>query len=504
MNLNRLLMMDLSTTELTPDERAFLSEYQPGGVCLFSRNICDRFQAAEYVAELLELCGPDLLVATDQEGGGVVRLRDVPYPPSAMALGAADDPNLTREVAAATARGLKAVGINVDFAPVADVNNNPRNPVIAERAFGGEAAQVARHVVAFVQGLQAEGVAATVKHFPGHGDTEVDSHLALPQLDVDPERLAGLELVPFKAALAAGTAALMSAHIVVPHLDDCPATLSRPILTDLLRDTLGFDGVIFSDALNMRAIADAYGPTEAALRALAAGMDMPLHMGPLNEHRAIIERFQQALSEGRLSEEEVGRSLQRLERMARRYPAQPQPDAAWRDGDEALLAEAARRAVVTLGDFEPFAPNSSLYLITAQRVAGGAASDAVDKPTKALADELSQLGFEVTTLPYDRDTADHTDLFGTLDKVTKGATALFVSTARTRMEESELNLARRVAKIAPHFCHVALWNPYHVDDLPGPALVTFGFREVSARAAAQVLARGEAQGRSPVPLTPYS
>ena len=245
MNLNRLLMTDLSTTELTPDERAFLSEYQPGGVCLFSRNIRDRFQAADYVAELLELCGPDLLVATDQEGGGVVRLLDVPYPPSAMALGAADDPNLTREVAAADGRGgLKAVGINVDFAPVADVNNNPRNPVIAERAFGAEAAQVARHVVAFVQGLQAEGVAATVKHFPGHGDTEVDSHLALPQLDVGTRRdWAGLELVPFKAALAAGTAALMSAHIVLPHLDDCPATLSRPILTDLLRDTLGFDGV---------------------------------------------------------------------------------------------------------------------------------------------------------------------------------------------------------------------------------------------------------------------
>lgn len=497
---SQLLMIDLSGPSLTADERAFLSERRVGGVCLFARNVRDRVQVADYTAELRGLCGDDLLIGIDQEGGGVVRALDVPYPPSAMALGAADDIDLTRRVAAATARGLRALGVNIDFAPVADVNNNPQNPVIADRAFGSDPQHVARQVVAFVQGMQAEGVAATVKHFPGHGDTAIDSHLALPRLEADLARLDGLELPPFRAAFAAGVAGVMSGHIVLPQLDpQHPATLSRPLMTKLLRDTLGFDGMIFTDALNMKAVADVYGPGEAAVQALAAGCDMPVHAGPLEEHTAILEAFTTASDEGRLDPVELGRSAQRVRRLARRYPLSASQQGAWADGDEALLNEAARRGLVKLGDFRALGLGSSLTIVAAARVKTAAASQLERSPAEDFAIVLAAQGFKVQRAFYHRETLEANSA-EVLRSVAETDNTLFVSTGRTRMEQAEKNLASEVAQRSKNFVHVALWNPYHVTDVPGPALITFGFRPRSLEAAAEALVSGEATGRPPIPL----
>src|SRR5690625_555469 len=207
-------MVDLSGPQLTSEERQFLTDARPGGVCLFGRNIEDPLQVAALVNELRELLGRDLLIGIDQEGGGVLRLPQLPHPPGAMALGAADDPGLTEEVAWFTGAGLAALGINVDFAPVADINSNPLNPVIADRSFGGDPELVSRHVVAFVRGLQRAGVTATAKHFPGHGDTSVDSHLGLPVSERTVEQLLEFELEPFSQAIGGGCAELMSAHLV--------------------------------------------------------------------------------------------------------------------------------------------------------------------------------------------------------------------------------------------------------------------------------------------------
>ena len=500
---HRLLMLDLSGPTLSPDERAFFEDYRVGGVCLFSRNFVDRYQAADLCAELRSLLGTDLLIATDQEGGGVVRARDVPFSPGTMALGAADDADSTRNVAAATARGLRAMGVNVNFAPVADVNNNPLNPVIGERSFGGEPEHVAKHVVAFVEGLQSEGVAATVKHFPGHGDTATDSHLALPTLDVSLERLHALELAPFKAAINAGVAAVMSYHGVVRALDPGhPATLSRRAVTDLLRGELGFSGVTFTDALEMRAIAARYSPAESVVRALAAGIDMPLydvHTGPVSTHEAILKGIDAALAEGRLDPDEVETSLERLQTLARRFPARPDPDGAWRDGDEALLQNAAKRAVTVLGNFRPLSKGSSLVLIAPDSAVGGAASDKVDTPAGAFAAELEQKGFSVTRAFYNRERLEKEDIFA---KVKQNDTTVFVTTSRTRMEEAEVGWGLEVARTAETFVHVALWNPYHVEDLPGPAVVSFGFGPESLRAVAEVLAGTATSGTPPVSLKP--
>ncbi len=241
-----------------------------GGVVLFAWNVESREQLAALTASL-RAENEDVLIAIDEEGGDVTRLEastGSSYPGNA-ALGAVDDVELTEQVGAAIGAELAAVGINVDLAPVADVNTNPLNPVIGIRSFGADGDLVARHVAAFVRGLQGAGVAACAKHFPGHGDTAEDSHHELPVV----ESLEEAALLPFRAAVDAGARCVMTAHIVVRALGDEPATMSARVLQALLRDELGFDGLVMTDALEMRAISATVGVEEGAVRALAAGAD---------------------------------------------------------------------------------------------------------------------------------------------------------------------------------------------------------------------------------------
>ena len=504
MNLARLLMIDLEGPRLTSDERAFLRERQPGGVCLFGRNVVDRFQVADLVAELRSLAGPELLVAVDQEGGGVVRIDDLPYPPSAMALGAADDIGLTREVAAATGGGLRSLGVNVDFAPVADVNSNLANPVIADRAFGADPEQVARHVVAFVEGLQGAGVAATLKHFPGHGDVDIDSHLDLPVLEKSPEMLERSDWPPFRAGIHAGAAAVMTAHILLPGVDpELPGTLSPAIVGGLLRRRLGFDGVVFSDALEMKAIANRWGSAEAAVLALAAGVDMPAQVATLAVHEETTVRVERALAEGRLAAADLEASARRLRLLAERFPAgRSDPANAWPTGTEELLDRAARRALVGYGELPMLAPGERVVLVAAGASRQSAATQATVRPVEGLARALRQRGAEVIEIEYERGKA--AQAHGAAAEAAAGsALLLFASTARTALGGDEVELAKRLATRSGSFIHVALWNPFAVADLPGPALVTFGWRERSIAAAVAAL-YGEvaAAGIPPVPLAP--
>ena len=271
-----------------------------GGVVLFGSNIESPAQVSELTAAL-RAERPGLLVMTDEEGGDVTRLeagRGSSYPGN-LALGAIDDVEVTERVAASIAAELAAVGVNLDLAPVADVNTNPQNPVIGVRSFGSDPELVAQHVAAFVRGLQGAGVAACAKHFPGHGDTRQDSHLELPSTELDPGMLA-----PFRAAIEAGVRAVMTAHIRVEGVDDAPATLSRRVIGDLLRGELGFAGCVFSDAVEMRAISDTVGVEDAGVRALEVGVDgvmlgAVLGLDALERmHRALVER----VPEDRLAE----------------------------------------------------------------------------------------------------------------------------------------------------------------------------------------------------------
>jgi len=243
-----------------------------GGVCLYGRNVESPDQLARLCAALHRE-NPRLIIAIDEEGGDVTRLEAATgssYPGN-LALGAAGDLGLTRAVARSIGLELAHAGIDLDLAPVADVNTNPANPIIGVRAFGSNPREVAAQTAAWVEGLQSAGVGACAKHFPGHGDTSIDSHLALPVVGEDPPDQA---LLPFRSAVAAGVRAVMSAHLVVPSLGDAPGTLNPAVMTGLLRQGLGFEGLVVSDALEMRAISAGAGVLEGAVEALAAGCDL--------------------------------------------------------------------------------------------------------------------------------------------------------------------------------------------------------------------------------------
>ncbi|GLV76585.1 glycoside hydrolase family 3 protein [Streptomyces hygroscopicus] len=291
-------------------------------VGLFGRNIATPEQLAALTAQL-RAERDDVLVAIDEEGGDVTRLevRTGSSFPGNLALGAVDDPELTRAVARELGRRLAECGVNLNWAPSADVNSNPDNPVIGVRSFGAEPGLVARHTAAYVEGLQSAGVAACTKHFPGHGDTAVDSHHALPRIDAGLDTLAARELVPFRAAIAAGTKAVMSAHILLPALDpDLPATLSPAALHGLLRRPvadggLGFDGLIVTDGMEMRAIADAYGIERGSVLAIAAGADAICVGGGLADEDTVLrlrDALVTAVTEGRLAEERLAEAAERV------------------------------------------------------------------------------------------------------------------------------------------------------------------------------------------------
>jgi beta-N-acetylhexosaminidase len=314
------------------------------GVLLFSNNVRDRGQLAALTARLRAVRG-ELLVAIDEEGGDVTRLEvqeGCSFPGNA-ALGAVDDVELTERVAAAIAAELVAAGVNLDLAPVADVNVNPANSVIGVRSFGADAGLVARHVAAFVAGLQRSGVAACAKHFPGHGATERDSHLELPTVTGDYTEA----LVPFRAAIEAGVQSIMTAHVRLAALDDAPATLSRAAIEGLLRGELGYDGLVVTDACEMRGFSDVFGIEEGAVRALTAGADALILGRRLGEEW--VERVQRALVDavaaGRLPEARLREAAGRVLRTARWAASGGDAGAP----DRAAGAVAARRALVAEG-----------------------------------------------------------------------------------------------------------------------------------------------------------
>ena len=298
-----VLMPGFVGTEL-PDWLAARLRDGLGGVCIFGGNITSRPQLRELTAAIYA-ANPDALIAIDEEGGDVTRLyydQGSPYPGNAI-LGRIDDVELTESVARTVGWQLRRTGVNLDFAPDVDINSNPDNPVIGVRSFGTDPGLVARHSAAWTRGLQSTAVAVSAKHFPGHGDTAQDSHLALPVVDLPLEALRERELVPFVASIEAGAKTIMTSHILLPQLDAVnPATFSRRILQELLRDDLGFRGVIVSDALDMVGASGELGIPEAAVRAIAAGCDL-LCIGTDNTDEQlgqIAAALEGAVADGRL------------------------------------------------------------------------------------------------------------------------------------------------------------------------------------------------------------
>jgi beta-N-acetylhexosaminidase len=325
--MGQLLIAGFNGQQIPAELRSLAREFSLGGVIFFARNVAEPEQVAELAFDASRLV-PDLpvWVSVDQEGGRVARLKApfTEWPPMAT-LGRSGDVTLAIRFARALAEELRAVGVTLDYTPVLDILTNPKNPVIGDRALGENAEDVARLGSAIITTLQAEGLAACGKHFPGHGDTSTDSHFELPLVEHPPERLRQVEFVPFKAAVAAGVATMMTAHVFVPALDEKrPASLSKRIVGDLLRDELSYEGVILSDDLEMKAIANEYPVPIASVLALEAGCDGVLVCsGDHDTQAAAIEALVHAVEEDRLPLTRVEDALARQRRAKERFLALP-------------------------------------------------------------------------------------------------------------------------------------------------------------------------------------
>ncbi|MDN4471611.1 glycoside hydrolase family 3 protein [Demequina zhanjiangensis] len=287
-----------------------------GGVCLFGTNVSSPEQLRE-LTQAIHAANPHAIIAIDEEGGDVSRLYQAegsPFPGNAV-LGRLDDLALTERVGAQVGWELRAAGVDLTMAPDVDVNSNPLNPVIGVRSFGVDAGKVGEHGAAWIRGVQSTGVAACAKHFPGHGDTAQDSHVSLPTVTADADTVRTRELAPFAAAIDAGSATLMSSHILVPALDaTAPTTFSRPILRDLLRDAMGFDGVVISDALDMAGASGGRGIAAAAVLAIHGGCDF-LCFGTRNSDaqvEEILTAFEEAIADGELAAEDLEKAAERV------------------------------------------------------------------------------------------------------------------------------------------------------------------------------------------------
>jgi beta-N-acetylhexosaminidase len=354
--IGQLLIAGFDGHQIPPELRSLAKAFGLGGVILFARNIAEPEQVGELSFEAARLV-PELpaWVSVDQEGGRVARLKApfTEWPPMAT-LGRSGDPKLAARFARALAQELKSVGITLDYAPVLDIHTNPKNPVIGDRALAEKAEDVARLGAVVVRALQAEGIAACGKHFPGHGDTSADSHLELPLVEHPPDRLRAVEFLPFKAAIEAGVATIMTAHVLVPSLDERrPATLSRHVVYDLLRDELKFEGVILSDDLEMKAIAAEYAVPDSAVLAIQAGCDgILICSGDHHTQAAALEALVHAVEDNRLPLARVEDALKRQRRAKERFLASPvaaRPparlalrDALGRDEHRAIAEEMAR------------------------------------------------------------------------------------------------------------------------------------------------------------------
>lgn len=344
-----VLVVGFAGESPTPSLRQRLRAGACAGVVLFRRNVRSASQVRDLCADLGAGSEPSPIVAIDQEGGRVARLRDgVLQLPAMRAVGDLDDPDLTRRLGQTLGEDLAALGINLNFAPVFDVDSNPANPVIGDRAFGRTGTPVRTHGVAFLQGLQTAGVAACAKHFPGHGDTETDSHLELPVVRHDAWRLNHVELPPFKHAIDAGVATVMTAHVRYEALDpERPATLSARVLREVLRAGLARereDLVVVSDDLRMKAVSARWPLDEAAVLAVNAGCDLLLACDDDEDaHQGCVAALARAAMASGETRAHLTAAAARVTTLRRRWPSRPLPATAL----EAFLQRESRRAVAS-------------------------------------------------------------------------------------------------------------------------------------------------------------
>lgn len=499
LEVGRLLLLSFEGTE-APLET--LRAFEPAGFIFFPNNIASTAQVKAVTERLQNADTSPLLLGVDQEGGTVSSYRPsgATLFPGNMALGAAGDPVLARRVGRALGAELAYAGLNLNFAPVADVASRADNPIVGTRSFGSDPAAVSELARAFAAGLREAGVAAVAKHFPGHGATAQDSHDALPTVSHSREVLERLELPPFRSLITAGVPAIMSAHVVYSALDTDPATLSRQILTGLLRNELGFRGVVITDAMNMRAITDNYGPGEAAIRSVRAGADLLLLVASPEVQREVYVALQEAVASGRLSRARVREALARTEALAQRYRLRDvaQPDYG---AHERLAQDVASQAATLLWNDGVLPLRASQnVLVVAPEPQGYGEAGHLGSFLKAARGNVRSVLISDEPTPSERDEA-----------VRKAATADVVVLASSHgfgaFPAGLAGLEADLAALPTPLAVVTLGRPddlRHFKARPDAYAAVYGYRDANLRAAtALLLGTRSPTGRLPVRVDPY-
>lgn len=511
--VGQLMVIAFSGTAVTPDAGRMVREYGVGGVILFQQNLRDGAQTQRLTADLQARASTPLLIGIDQEGGPVVRLtRGASLFPSAMAVGATFSTDVAGGVAATTARELRDLGINTNFGPVADVNSNPHNPVIGVRSYGAHPQHVAALTAAAVHATQDSGVLAVAKHFPGHGDAGVDSHLALPRIDHPLAHLERVELPPFRAAIVAGVDGIMTAHVLLPALEPDPrrsATLSRGVLS-YLRATLGFQGLIITDDLEMGAIVNDHGTAEAAKIAFQAGADLLLFRRNLAEQHRAHALLLAAVHTGEIPAERLDDSVRRiLTAKARRgllTPLRPDPPAS----APTLPLDVARRGLTLVqneGGLLPLPPAGSAPLCVVyprQEAVHTVEIAAPGERPATLGEALQAVRPTARLAPLSFDpTPDETRA---AVACARAGEVLILGTYNLDEHPALLTLMRQLAALRRPTVVVALRLPYdltHFDTAPA-LLATYSHRPADLRAVAEAITGHvpPPTGHLPVPLSP--
>lgn len=503
--LGQKIVLGFHGLELHEDFVRFIREYQIGNVILFQRNVESADQLRRLCGQIrqviLEATGCLPFIIIDQEGGMVSRIPpDAVNVPSAMALGATGDSENTLLAAQITARQLRGLGPNFSMAPVLDVNTNANNPVIGIRSFGDDPEKVAQHGEAVVRGYADSGVLCCGKHFPGHGDTAVDSHLGLPKVDKSLEELEEAELIPFRRAIDAGIPAIMSSHILFPQIEpeNVPGTMSRRIITGLLKEKLGFRGLVLTDCLEMNAIQKFYGTSQGMLAAFQAGVDLAEISSTFSLECDAVRYVNEKAEKGELDLEEVRTSVEKIlyyKAMLAQYPLdeiqcnQPQ--------DRTAAASLAEKAI-TCFDGTPFAVNERTFFCGCAdyRTTEAANKIACVDPFPTYMSRAFHAQGMVS--PKDPDEAQ----IAAVVKEAEKWDSIVLSTCNAHLFPGQLALARALQKIGKPMMIAVLRNPYDLPRLPECAcrLAVFDYTQDSFQALEQVFRGGPVTGQMPVKL----
>lgn len=482
---------------------ALVHEYKIGSVILFRRNIENNEQLRRLCMEIQSLIiaetGHPAFITIDQEGGMVTRLApDAVNVPGNMAVAAAGRIGDAYTAAAITARQLRGVGVNFNLAPVLDVNSNRRNPVIGVRSFGDDAARVAALAREAVRGYADAGVLCCGKHFPGHGDTAVDSHLGLPCIDKPLAELEKTELLPFRAAIESGIPAIMSSHILFPQIENVPATMSAAIMRGILRDRLGFKGLTLSDCMVMDAIRRHYGTANGTVAALRAGVDIVFVSSDIDLQRESAVAVLAAAGRGEFDGADMDASVGRILSAKAKYAfTDAEPELCGRPEDFAAARDISRRAITALDGVVSRADEDTFFCGCADyRVTQAANDSAASLP---FAEYMHRrFGGKYVTSPLDPDASE----IARIVESAKGCGSIIMSTCNAHIYEGQLALARALAAAGHDMTVAALRNPYDLALLPHGIhrVAAWDYTADSLAALTEVFSGGACGGVMPVRL----